>query len=421
MTLKISLVALLTLVALATPFASHAQSSEGTVTGTIYWDRNADGDRDESEPPLSLGALLMEPASTGIFDSASNSPDGRYTISYTPGTYRIEPSVETSIGICADAFRGSFGPFSPSLCYGAPPPYSAAEPGEPFELRAGETVTIDLPVLVRQVMMFSLRAIEEDGYARAGDTITAVVRGKECGSATVPSATASGEGANVFPLLVDGENATPGCARPGDPVTFHLNDRQAVNPPVAFDPFDPSIEVAVPHLWVRRIDLVFMENWAWFWSDDLRAFDNGEISTGTRIAAVVNGKECAIGRPYVGLLEDAAGEKHYGFGPIMIPATSVPGGCGSPGAVVSFEVGFAGGERIATENWQPEATALVDLVVQRPPRAIGDPPPVIIRPPATGRPTTSESRSDVAPMLLVGGTFLFLVGLTMRRRVPRYS
>ena len=403
--LRASIVALVLAVlpCVAVSTATAQDAGTGTVRGTIFWDRDADGARDEGEPPLlNLGANLMEAEGTGVFASSPNSPDGAYSITFAAGTYRIVPSVNTGTGICVDAFSGSFGPFSPSNCYGGPFPYYVQAPAEPFDLEAGETITIDLPVRVRDEMIFSLRAVEEDHYLQTGDVITAMVNGKACGQTTWGASMPPGQAEDDVSLLVDGDGSADGCARAGDPVTFVLHGVTALNEPVPYAAFDPFAPVPSAIYHIHTLDLVFAEHHAWTWSDDVHAFDGGTINVDTRIAAVVNGRECAYGKPYIAPLAAPGTDQLYGFGPIFIADTTVEGGCARDGDTIEFRINQTNGELIATAAWHPGLIELTSIVVQHPPRPIGDPAPITATPttgvtlPNTGAGVSMDGRASSA-------------------------
>jgi hypothetical protein len=236
------LAALLPILALAWPSPTTAQQpAAATISGRIYFDADGDGAQDAGEPGLSTRVNLIviegDPLA-GAPAPARTTDAGDYSFIVAPGTYRVAPELERRVGLCADG-PASNNPFSSSLCWSAELPVTSPETSDAITLAAGDIKTLDFGETARDQMVLIVRAIEDDHYARAGDVVTAIVNGNECGSAKVPPDVNGIPGENPFVLYVDGAGETGGCpTAEGQAITFKLNGTESTHT-VAYHRYRP--------------------------------------------------------------------------------------------------------------------------------------------------------------------------------------
>ncbi|MEX2225937.1 MAG: hypothetical protein WEB52_05750 [Dehalococcoidia bacterium] len=334
MLLRVWLCELLIAVAFIAGGSAHvAQAGEaiGAVTGVIYWDRNADGDQDADEPGIPTNPTLSSPDGGVPSLVGDQYEDGSYLMEAAPGTYRLSPGIATSFEHCAGAPLPSYNPFGFRDCVGADYPITSEPFTEPFDLEAGATIEIHVPVTTRDEMILLGRALTDSGNAPAGSVITAVHNGTECGTVTITEADSPSGGPGDFVLRALGADQRTGCYEPGDNVFFELDGVES-GEGWSYQRFSPvpTLNGEFGREGIVTADISFLQEHAWFWADDRFAPNGSMIAPGTPVRAVFPGG-VVCGETQIGDKLSLAGEVS-GFGRLLIRSANLQPGCGTHGA-----------------------------------------------------------------------------------------
>jgi hypothetical protein len=321
----------------AAPAPRATAGEDATVRGTVYWDRDADGEQDADEPGIATNPVLVaehdtDPLVTGFADD-----DGAFEMTAPPGTYRLAGGVARSFEECYGAPMPSYNPYGFRDCAGADFPITSDRFTEALDLDAGDTVEIDLPVTSRDEMIILGRALDDGGNVPAGSVITAVTGDVECGSVTVEEGGSPGGGPGDWELRALGAGQRDGCYEPGDNVTFMLDGREA-GEAWSYQRFSPvpTRNGEFGREGIATVDIEFLQDYAWVWSDDLLDPTLAPYPTGTPVRAMVAGIVC--GETQIG---DAPLEREgvSGFGHLLVASADVQPGCGQFGVPFDIVVG----------------------------------------------------------------------------------
>jgi len=336
--------------------AANAGAATGTVTGVVYWDRNANGSQDAGEPGFETNPVLTAPDSALPLVTGFAGDDGRYEMQAEAGTYRFSPGVAVAFENCAAAPLPSYNPFGARNCVGADYPITSERFTEPFDLGAGETVDIDFGVTTRDEMILLGRALVDRGNAPAGTVVTASVNGVECGSATIEEGGSPGGGPDDFELRILGAGQRDGCAEQGDLVTIAIGD--VASPQSNLFVYVPFSPVPNPAYYLDRegvmiVDLAFFRDYAWVFSDDRTLEDGSPVPNGTAVRAMVDGVLC--GETVIGDLPGVA-DQLSGFGRLFVASDAVQPGCAAPGRTFDVVIGERG--VFSDLTWEPRLYVL---------------------------------------------------------------
>jgi hypothetical protein len=424
-----ALLGLLFVAALCGPTVADAQES-GTITGTAYFDRDADGTRDGGEEALATTVRVFGDVAEPVGDpiaTAQTNDSGAFSLSLPPGTYRLDSGVQRHAAICADTIGPSNAPFSGSKCWGAALPITSPLLSEPVEVEAGQQSSLDLAITVRDQHLFIVRAIVETEYAPAGGIVEAVAGETVCGSGTVPAQHPdSPPGDNNFNIYVDGAGSVAGCAEPGDTVTFRLLGHGLIaGQTYEYVPFVPrEIAPLFPVTRITHADLVFAEDYMWLWSDNLVFPDGSRVPDRARVIARIGQAGCGLG---INVAELAPGGS-VGFGQIAVPSERISIGCGEQGAIVQLVAILPEGDRVITSfPWAPGVTqvgggaefAPIPEETPAPVPTVFNGTPVGVRGPDAGQGAASsdDSQSWFVLTALIAG--VVMIALAMMRRYGR--
>jgi len=372
------LIALLAVALLATaaPAPRATAGEDATIRGIVYWDRDADGQRDADELGIATSPVLVaendtEPLVTGFADD-----DGAYEMTAPPGAYRLSDGLARSFEECAGAPMPSYYPWGFRDCVGAEYPITSDRFTDAFDLDPGATVEIDLPVTARDEMIFLGRALDDGGNVSAGSVITAVNGDTECGAVTVKETGSSGGGPGDWELRALGAGQRDGCYEPGDNVTFMLDGIEA-GQAWSYQRFSPAPtrNGEFGREGIATVDIEFLQDYAWVWSDDLLDPNLTPYPFGTPVRAMVAGIVC--GETQIGD-ESVERDGVTGFGHLLIESANLEAGCGQ------FGVGF---DIIVGDDVQPQHLPWDTVVYQvgsvlLPPPVEPSSPPTMYCPPS---------------------------------------
>jgi hypothetical protein len=370
LTLTVSLVALALVAAAAPPLPARAGDS-ATVRGVVYWDRDADGEQDADEPGIATNPVLVAADDTDPLVTGFANDDGAFEMTAPPGTYRLSDGLARSFEECFGAPMPSYNPWGFRDCAGAEYPITSDRFTDAFDIDAGETIDIDLPVTTRDEMIILGRALDDGGNVSAGSVITAVNGDVECGSATVEEGGSPGGGPGDWELRALGAGQRDGCYEPGQNVTFMLGGREA-GEAWSYQRFSPvpTQNGEYGREGITTVDIEFLEDYAWVWADYLLDPAGAPYPPGTSVRAIVAGIVCG---------ETAIGDDQMerdgvtGFGHLLVASAALQPGCGQFGAPFDIVVGDA-----VTPHHLPWDNVVYQIgsVFLPPPTEPSSPPPV---------------------------------------------
>ena len=366
LTLIASLVTLALVVAAAPPLPARAGGS-ATVRGAVYWDRDGDGEQDADEPGIATNPVLVaeddtDPLVTGFADE-----DGAFELTAPPGTYRLSDGLARSFEECFGAPMPSYYPWGFRDCAGAEYPITSDRFTDAFDIDAGETIDVDLPVTTRDEMIILGRALDDVGNVPAGSVVTAVNGDVECGSVTVEEGGSPGGGPGDWELRALGAGERDGCYEPGQNVTFMLDGHEA-GEAWSYQRFSPvpTRNGEYGREGITTVDISFLENYMWIWADNRRDPNGEPYAPGTPVRAIFPGGivcgETAIGD------DPVARDQLSGFARLLVPSS-----CGGFGAV--FDVMIGGDVAYSGLAWMDTVFMISGTSEPPPPVDPSSPPP----------------------------------------------
>jgi hypothetical protein len=310
-----------------------------TVSGTVFHDQNANGERDEGEEGL-LGRAIVLLADGQPVKVTTSGFSGEYTISFQPdqGELAVTVRMEEEAPILCSHSGGSHNPRSrdepPLSCWGGEliPWHVTTQEVVPLEIEAGGQAVVDFGGRRWDAITVSGLAFAAGARAPGATRVEALVGEIECGNTSVELV------APRFEIIVLGAGEREGCASPGETVRFQVGGLPALETLV----WDPAVKS-------RDMDLTAMPGHAWYWVDRPAAEAWGSL--GATVQASVDGLVCG---------EAQVSQAGFGFSPLpppigfsrlVVASTEIQGGCGGPGTEVEFLIdGAPAGVSVA---WAP--------------------------------------------------------------------
>ncbi|MPZ49709.1 MAG: hypothetical protein GEU75_10530 [Dehalococcoidia bacterium] len=334
----LSLAALVTAIFTSTSGRSSAQVGALSISGVIWRDDNANGQKDQGEPGIADAEVRLAVAATGgSQQTAKTDTDGRYAFSgLEQGQHqlRLSPTI-SGMWIQTYPSRSLVGPTTIDV--------SLASGGQ--TLNFGLYPSAGLPKFTGTAWRNAEPATEP--------TVRALVEGTDC---TLPTLIPTDQPVNSFGLKVASNELIPGCGKDGASISFTINGtttnetvawrRAPIEqlPPGTVPSVPPPGAIGPPRENIQRIILTIGPPFAAYSGSVIDA------STGERLDTAspprFPGVDAYIGDTLCGSVPG------YGLGGyVVVPSEQLKPGCGREGVTVRFVVdGAPAPEQVP---WQP--------------------------------------------------------------------
>jgi hypothetical protein len=299
----------------------------------VFEDLDEDGVRDEGEMGISRVVKLFQ---GGMFVANDQQADGSFAFdNLEPGTYSVEVDVDEYEGFILESV-GSHNPIVDHLQRADVTYWNETSPSVVEVTISGGSVTVDFGAVRADLQTVRGGSFLNDDWTQEGTQVVAHANGLACGQG---EAETSG---GIFDFVVAGEDETAGCASDGDVVSFTIGGQPASETFVW-----NSGEIA------HFLQLTAMPDHAWYWLDV--PYEGNEGALGATAEAVVGGKVCgqAVAEQAPQGFTPVPGP--LGFSRLIVPRDTLVAGCGTEGAMVSFQIA---GQEFATATWETGVHAL---------------------------------------------------------------